>query len=409
MKTLILTTTLLFNPLNTIQVQEDNNQLITTASGLNKTNAANTYTTFSYENSYQTQVTQKFDDKTTSNNYAYTEIYNYCNLNYIINRNSDQDHLIYNTFVIIQYTPYKYIQDSSINLHISLNQNMFDDNGGYDGMTANLTYTLATTTTDMQSLLNVSNWSNYGNAEPTGIYWQTAYTNNTNKYTVQHEETRNIEYFDDPSDYYTIIANNVLLATNTTTYIILQIHSDMYWYAQGNWRYPIAPNEYTRLLNTSMVQITSNLAPIVVNEEIVDIPGLMFTILSLPFSFISQAFDLTIFPGTPYQVNFSNIFLGFIAIAMLLWVLKLIIGQADIGQWLGDQKRMHREERLRDKNHKMQMQQERNKYKRARELENQRSAANLNRTAQHNSNRHIEQVAAEKAAHERAMKHNGRR
>lgn len=61
-----------------------------------------------------------------------------------------------------------------------------------------------------------------------------------------------------------------------------------------------------------------------INDEVVDIPGLMFTILTLPFSFISQAFDLTIFPNTPYEINFTNLFMTVIAIFVLLWLIKHI-------------------------------------------------------------------------------------
>ncbi|MFA5453438.1 MAG: hypothetical protein WC248_07685, partial [Candidatus Methanomethylophilaceae archaeon] len=48
--------------------------------------------------------------------------------------------------------------------------------------------------------------------------------------------------------------------------------------------------------------------------EYVDIPNLMFTILTLPFSFISQAFNLTLFPNTPYSINIGNLFLSVVAI-----------------------------------------------------------------------------------------------
>lgn len=58
--------------------------------------------------------------------------------------------------------------------------------------------------------------------------------------------------------------------------------------------------------------------------EVIDVPSLMFTVLSMPFSFISQAFNLTIFPNTPYQINFSNLFLTIISIFVMLWLIKHI-------------------------------------------------------------------------------------
>lgn len=41
--------------------------------------------------------------------------------------------------------------------------------------------------------------------------------------------------------------------------------------------------------------------------EVIDIPSVIFTIFTLPFTFMTRAFDITIFPGTPYQINFSNL------------------------------------------------------------------------------------------------------
>lgn len=58
--------------------------------------------------------------------------------------------------------------------------------------------------------------------------------------------------------------------------------------------------------------------------EIVDIPGLMFTVLSMPFSFISTAFNLTIFPNTPYQLNFANLFMVLLATFILMWLIKKV-------------------------------------------------------------------------------------
>ncbi|NLD79424.1 MAG: hypothetical protein GX641_03770 [Mollicutes bacterium] len=60
--------------------------------------------------------------------------------------------------------------------------------------------------------------------------------------------------------------------------------------------------------------------------EYVDIPNLMFTILTLPFSFITQAFNITLFPNTPYSINIGNLFLSIVAIILLMWLLQKIIG-----------------------------------------------------------------------------------
>lgn len=60
------------------------------------------------------------------------------------------------------------------------------------------------------------------------------------------------------------------------------------------------------------------------NAEIVDIPGLLFTILGMPFAFIAQSFDLTVFPGTPYSVNLSHIFLAIVCAGILIFIIKKV-------------------------------------------------------------------------------------
>ena len=60
--------------------------------------------------------------------------------------------------------------------------------------------------------------------------------------------------------------------------------------------------------------------------EVVDIPGTMFTVLGMPFTFVSQAFNLTIFPGTPYEVNISLLLLGVLAVGIFVFIVKILIG-----------------------------------------------------------------------------------
>ena len=59
--------------------------------------------------------------------------------------------------------------------------------------------------------------------------------------------------------------------------------------------------------------------------EVIDIPGLMWEILTMPFSFVSQAFNLTLFPGTPYQLNISNLFLSIIAVVVFVWLISFFL------------------------------------------------------------------------------------
>ena len=64
--------------------------------------------------------------------------------------------------------------------------------------------------------------------------------------------------------------------------------------------------------------------------EVVDVGGLMLQIISMPFSFISTAFNLTLFPGTPYQINIGNFILGILAILTILFIIKIFPGGLDI-------------------------------------------------------------------------------
>lgn len=56
--------------------------------------------------------------------------------------------------------------------------------------------------------------------------------------------------------------------------------------------------------------------------EIIDIPGMMLMVLGMPFTFIAQAFDLTIFPGTYYQVNLAHIALAVLGAGLIIFVFK---------------------------------------------------------------------------------------
>lgn len=64
-----------------------------------------------------------------------------------------------------------------------------------------------------------------------------------------------------------------------------------------------------------------------ITTEVIDLPGLMWEILSMPFSFMSTAFNLTLFPGTAYQVNISQLLLTIIGILIFIFIIKIIAGR----------------------------------------------------------------------------------
>ena len=59
------------------------------------------------------------------------------------------------------------------------------------------------------------------------------------------------------------------------------------------------------------------------NGNFVSLQALMIQILSMPFTFISQAFNVTLWPNTAWEFNLSNFILAIIAIASLIFIIKL--------------------------------------------------------------------------------------
>ena len=61
--------------------------------------------------------------------------------------------------------------------------------------------------------------------------------------------------------------------------------------------------------------------------EVIDIPSMILFILTAPFTFISQAFNITLFAGTQYQINVSYIFMAVITAGILILVIKTLMGK----------------------------------------------------------------------------------
>lgn len=79
---------------------------------------------------------------------------------------------------------------------------------------------------------------------------------------------------------------------------------------------------YTQGIKTSETILTGKWSTAEVTQEVIDLPRLMWEILSMPFAFISTAFNLTLFPGTPYSINFTNLFMVIILVLIVLFVVK---------------------------------------------------------------------------------------
>lgn len=61
------------------------------------------------------------------------------------------------------------------------------------------------------------------------------------------------------------------------------------------------------------------------NYEVVSIPEILFSILTMPFAFISSAFNLTLFPGTPYSINITNIIWAILTALIFIFIIKKVL------------------------------------------------------------------------------------
>lgn len=110
---------------------------------------------------------------------------------------------------------------------------------------------------------------------------------------------------------------------STLTFVILtRANASNAGYEEGptfnQWMTPYSEGMTLQATYTNTTVINNN-------YEVINIPDLMFNILSMPFSFISQAFNLTLFGGTPYQINISALFLGILGAVIFIVIIKLIL------------------------------------------------------------------------------------
>lgn len=91
------------------------------------------------------------------------------------------------------------------------------------------------------------------------------------------------------------------------------------------------PQTGTNAPTESQISYTSSLTELVfsINQsgytmEVVPIIPMMYTILTMPFSFISQAFNLTFFAGTPYAINMADLILVVLSVLVILLLVRII-------------------------------------------------------------------------------------
>lgn len=87
---------------------------------------------------------------------------------------------------------------------------------------------------------------------------------------------------------------------------------------------------YQTIIDVNEATITG-IQQIYTTIEVLDMPNLMWTILTMPFTFISMAFNLTLWPGTPYAVDIGSLFLALLGVLIFIFIMKLIIKAAASG------------------------------------------------------------------------------
>lgn len=128
-----------------------------------------------------------------------------------------------------------------------------------------------------------------------------------------------------------IYLNDNLLSSNIYTNVPNQKYNTYFDFTnlEKNTKY----NFEIQLLNTisfNNVVSTSykgsfNTSSVSQYGEVVNLPSLMFNILSMPFAFFSNAFNLTLFSGTPYAINIGDVIMFIISLVILIAIIKMIM------------------------------------------------------------------------------------
>lgn len=238
--------------------------------------------------------------------------------------NMTYDPIVYSNdaqgMIILQLTPYNINTATTLNLTLTI-----DIKTQIVGTTNNQQYyindIIYRSEQDWSFLLNRQDWNTTGK-----VYdLKQELENPTNAYIYQ--KTENSTFFEYTNNMQLqspkTFTKNITLTINTNiVYYVYYFYPSIRELAGGYEQYKSTGRGIT--LNDN-IYINGTMVIPTGTYEVVDIGGLMFTILTMPFSFISQAFNLTLFPNTPYQVNISNLFLVIIAVLIFTWLISIII------------------------------------------------------------------------------------
>lgn len=229
---------------------------------------------------------------------------------------------------VIQINPYNYNLDTETNVELYLNIGSWTDSNGDQIIV-----------TDKYFIKNVyhttnDDWSGYLNNQITAF--------KSAAITIDIENIDNGFYYTKTTELIEVTTNriedhtSIPLTPDTTNYYVLEYipcaKANYYDFATDTTtdfgtNVSTIPVEASSFLTNSYGDITISGTNVIPDGtyEVVDIPGLMWEVVTMPFAFVSQAFNLTLFPGTPYQVNISNLFLSIIAIFVFVWLIQFFL------------------------------------------------------------------------------------
>lgn len=190
--------------------------------------------------------------------------------------------------------------------------------------------TVYKSTDDLSFIINRQDWTTLNNIN----YYTETIKSANNGYV--YTQTQEIDYISNMADDYQVYTNTdtYTISPNITTYFIIVLEpyiddlNERYIYGYDTGETKTNKIYYTE--GTVLNFTGTNVIP-TGQYEIVNISGLLFEILTMPFTFISMAFDVTLFPNTPYSINISQLLLALIAVLVFVFLLKIIIAVAKGG------------------------------------------------------------------------------
>ena len=161
---------------------------------------------------------------------------------------------------------------------------------------------------------NESNYLSFNNLSFKNILENETYNFSCNfKFTFSYYHNSNVDLF---SVERTLNFNDITTNNNNFNYTI-SIDNEISTYLKSypGWTSLIYSLDFTNISFYEEKEI----------QEVVDINSLLFTIISLPFTFFSNAFNLTLWSGTPYAINIGDTILFIVSILLIIAIIRIIM------------------------------------------------------------------------------------